>query len=425
MGEGEMRLESQIMTDRKKPEFLFEPLDDSEIQTNNRYERQKIKDRFSENMQATVRQLLFPLLNESLEASVAEDLGYPAEVLAEIRRRILSGEPTSDLITAGELKKLGSEIEKKVESQQSSGYELVKEQLKAVRQIELEKASEVAEAQEEKYTDELTGSLSKEGIERSFGTMVSNPEELKDDERIIFVSFDIDEFKKINGLFGHDGADEFLKAMTSRLREELRSSDEIGRRSGDEFVILARVDKHSVSSYLNKIKEILKPPYTVKVREETGDYKEYEHELSVTGGVAIISKKDLTSDDKKVKEFGYWSNISDMAAGYAKIHQKGEFITYSRDLNDIIFRMNEQELEGFAGAVVEQDTKRDRNDLQLYVDAADLKGDTQMSDLYKTKLKMLEERKKGLVQEKLVEFKILRLKEERGELTEGLSSSSD
>ena len=49
---------------------------------------------------------------------------------------------------------------------------------------------------------------------------------------------DLDGFKPVNDLYGHDVGDELLVAVTHRLRSTLRQSDLIARLGGDEFVVV-------------------------------------------------------------------------------------------------------------------------------------------------------------------------------------------
>jgi len=85
------------------------------------------------------------------------------------------------------------------------------------------------------FTDELTGLANRRAIfdklERLFASA-------RDGSRYILLVFaDLDGFKEINDVYGHDTGDEFLCAIALRLQEHMRSGELLGRMGGDEFVI--------------------------------------------------------------------------------------------------------------------------------------------------------------------------------------------
>jgi diguanylate cyclase (GGDEF)-like protein len=58
------------------------------------------------------------------------------------------------------------------------------------------------------------------------------------------VYFDINNMKQINDMHGHPAGDAVLRQIATVLRENIRSSDIVGRLGGDEFgVILAQTDE--------------------------------------------------------------------------------------------------------------------------------------------------------------------------------------
>jgi diguanylate cyclase (GGDEF)-like protein/PAS domain S-box-containing protein len=55
---------------------------------------------------------------------------------------------------------------------------------------------------------------------------------------VAVVWVDLDHFKEVNDIFGHDVGDEMLMAVADRLREVVRETDDIARMGGDEFAIV-------------------------------------------------------------------------------------------------------------------------------------------------------------------------------------------
>ena len=55
---------------------------------------------------------------------------------------------------------------------------------------------------------------------------------------ITVVYMDMDNFKLVNDLFGHEIGDEVLRSIASELKAELRTTDTVARLGGDEFALL-------------------------------------------------------------------------------------------------------------------------------------------------------------------------------------------
>lgn len=83
--------------------------------------------------------------------------------------------------------------------------------------------------------DPLTGVLNRRGIEIMLEQAIGR----QCDERPLALAYlDLDRFKLINDLFGHQSGDEVLKQLCERVEESLGEGKHIGRIGGDEFIIL-------------------------------------------------------------------------------------------------------------------------------------------------------------------------------------------
>ena len=65
---------------------------------------------------------------------------------------------------------------------------------------------------------------------------------------VLFV--DVDDFKSVNDLYGHEAGDRVLHAVAQRIKFACRETDLVARLGGDEFVVLARPADELVAKHL-------------------------------------------------------------------------------------------------------------------------------------------------------------------------------
>ncbi len=85
-------------------------------------------------------------------------------------------------------------------------------------------------------TDSLTGLLNRRALYAAAALLQA--QRSRSPSALTLVLMDIDHFKKINDLHGHDSGDAVLKAVAAYLKQRLRAQDLIARWGGEEFLLL-------------------------------------------------------------------------------------------------------------------------------------------------------------------------------------------
>ena len=85
------------------------------------------------------------------------------------------------------------------------------------------------------HTDALTGLLNRRGLQAAAAPLLAqcNTSQLN----AVYL-IDLDRFKPINDIHGHDAGDAVLRELSTRLRQVVRNGDLVARLGGDEFVLL-------------------------------------------------------------------------------------------------------------------------------------------------------------------------------------------
>jgi diguanylate cyclase (GGDEF)-like protein/PAS domain S-box-containing protein len=80
---------------------------------------------------------------------------------------------------------------------------------------------------------------------------------------------DLDKFKPVNDVYGHDAGDQLLKSVGERIRAQLRESDTVARLGGDEFAVIIPDVKtpEDVALVARKIIAALTAPFVVGAQD--------------------------------------------------------------------------------------------------------------------------------------------------------------
>jgi diguanylate cyclase (GGDEF)-like protein/PAS domain S-box-containing protein len=93
------------------------------------------------------------------------------------------------------------------------------------------------------------------------------------------IVMDLNDFKPINDVFGHDSGDELLIHVSSQLLKSLRKDDVLSRWGGDEFVIiLPNTTREEVIKVCAKLADKLSKPYYLS---------RYDHSVFVTASMGV------------------------------------------------------------------------------------------------------------------------------------------
>lgn len=115
------------------------------------------------------------------------------------------------------------------------------------------------------YYDTLTDTLNRRAFLTELENRVKQCDSLQCEFSLLYV--DVDNFKRINDLYGHLFGDNFLKAISAKLQASLSETDFLARLNGDEFVILiANKDNQPAKKLALKLLESFHTPIMIDDR---------------------------------------------------------------------------------------------------------------------------------------------------------------
>ncbi|MGB0282284.1 MAG: putative bifunctional diguanylate cyclase/phosphodiesterase [Neptuniibacter sp.] len=165
------------------------------------------------------------------------------------------------------------------------------------------------------HHDELTGLPNR----KFFYERLSHAIDLstRHNRQLAVLFIDLDNFKDVNDMLGHDTGDEVLQCVAEHLRPHLRKDDTLARNSGDEFVILMEdiKDEHDCGVVADKIGDEFNR--ALKLSQQSVD-------LTASIGVAIFPQDGDCADDLMAN--------ADSAMYLAKEMGKNRYYFYNKKL---------------------------------------------------------------------------------------------
>ena len=139
-----------------------------------------------------------------------------------------------------------------------------------------------------------------------------------------FLFIDIDDFKKVNDLYGHSVGDQLIIELSKRLKSILREDDVFARISGDEFgIMLLNFDKEK-SEVAKCIKEICAK--IIKSSSEAFIINTHSIEISLSMGIKLFPDNENNKDDVIIH--------ADTAMYQAKSKGKNQFVFFDKKIED-------------------------------------------------------------------------------------------
>ena len=128
--------------------------------------------------------------------------------------------------------------------------------------------------------DSLTGLYNRNALFSFLEKEIAKVE--RGENKLLIIFLDLDNFKRVNDIYGHKRGDEVLKNVAQILKEHFRKYDILARFGGDEFILAIILPP---SSNMKEVEKILK-----RVEGEI-ERKFQEFGLSISYGIAIAPEE--------------------------------------------------------------------------------------------------------------------------------------
>jgi diguanylate cyclase (GGDEF)-like protein len=191
-------------------------------------------------------------------------------------------------------------------------YLFARQQNKQIAQVDLEKKKNDKKIRHQAFHDAMTGLPNR----IMFNERARTLRDKKKGANIGLLFIDLDRFKFINDSLGHKAGDEVLVTAARRIKRALRSSDQLFRLGGDEFIaILKYADEPVLEIVSRRVLRSLAKPFAID-----------DVEVGISASVGISLWADEESDlELMVRK-------ADMAMYAAKRAGANQFAFYHDDM---------------------------------------------------------------------------------------------
>lgn len=275
---------------------------------------------------------------ESLERecwdAVLLDLGLPDSIGLDTLREIkLAGNNVPVIVLTGDLNEdMALEAVKHgaqdyLNKNQLSGPVLVRSLFYANERHRLQK-----ELQFQAYHDPLTGLSNRKYFDEHIEAVITRSRE--GNHRFAVLLLDLDGFKIVNDLDGHEAGDQLLIQTASRLKTCTRKGDVLSRLGGDEFALLidGATSRDDTERAAARIKNALETPFEIG----TGT-------LTISASIGIVMADEISAETPAEMRSQLLKH-ADMAMYAAKATGTGRRQYFDQELSDALSQRSRIEL---------------------------------------------------------------------------------
>ena len=134
--------------------------------------------------------------------------------------------------------------------------------------------TKLEEAEQRASRDALTGLENRQGVESKVERRIATQ------QRFCIAMLDLNGFKEVNDLHGHEAGDDLLRQFASELRSTSRAANVVGRWGGDEFIVVLDGTLAEAQARVQRMQEWVLGSYTVQKASE-------ESKIDMTAAVGL------------------------------------------------------------------------------------------------------------------------------------------
>ncbi len=147
-----------------------------------------------------------------------------------------------------------------------------------------------------------------------------------DDATVSVLLFDLDDFKRINCVYGYEVGDEMLRHVVRVLLAECREQDVLGRYGGDEFILILPDTSPEEA-------ERIAARFQTRLNHEPFRFQQYEEALTISVSIGIATYPDDAQSQSLLVEFALRSTEECKRQGSAKIQRVPSYLQIEKRLD--------------------------------------------------------------------------------------------